>query len=161
MFYASSLRSLYWGCHSFKLLCTKSLDRALLCATSVSSVSLWCGFTRNSSTTETQRTQRLHREIPEQELFVQSLTEIRNIAPPRIQTKPLVVRFQNTFAILLKRSNWAATRLREVVDIDRPLLESAAIGLWRMFRRALDGRHFAAGQSDRVLIATHDRALCC
>src|SRR6185369_3324276 len=35
---------------------------AFLCATSVSSVSLWCGFTRNSSTTETQRTQRLHRE---------------------------------------------------------------------------------------------------
>ncbi|HEY4426355.1 MAG TPA: amino acid adenylation domain-containing protein [Pyrinomonadaceae bacterium] len=33
--------------------------RGFLCATSVSSVSLWCGFTRNSSTTETQR---LHRE---------------------------------------------------------------------------------------------------
>src|ERR1043165_8579125 len=33
-----------------------------LCATSVFSVSLWCIFARNSSTTETQRTQRLHRE---------------------------------------------------------------------------------------------------
>src|SRR6185369_4639655 len=32
-----------------------------LCATSVSSVSRWCGFTRNSSTTETQRTLRLQR----------------------------------------------------------------------------------------------------
>jgi len=28
----------------------------------VFSVSLWCVFARNSSTTETQRTQRLHRE---------------------------------------------------------------------------------------------------
>src|SRR5690349_10134615 len=36
--------------------------RTLLCATSVSSVSLWCVVARNSSTTETQRTQRLHRE---------------------------------------------------------------------------------------------------
>src|SRR6185369_7334327 len=35
----------------------------LLCATSVFSVSLWCVFAQNSSTTETQRTQRLHREI--------------------------------------------------------------------------------------------------
>src|SRR6185369_12878422 len=43
-------------------LCTKVLGLGFLCATSVSSVSLWCGFTRNSSTTETQRTQRLHRE---------------------------------------------------------------------------------------------------
>src|ERR1043165_37851 len=33
-----------------------------LCATSVFSVSLWCVFARNSSTTETQRTPRLHRE---------------------------------------------------------------------------------------------------
>jgi hypothetical protein len=33
-----------------------------LCATSVFSVSLWCVFARNSSTTGTQRTQRLHRE---------------------------------------------------------------------------------------------------
>src|SRR6185369_1573467 len=40
----------------------KVLVLGFLCATSVSSVSLWCGFTRNSSTTETQRTQRLHRE---------------------------------------------------------------------------------------------------
>src|ERR1043165_9799343 len=36
---------------------------SLLCATSVFSVSLWCVFAGNSSTTETQRTQRLHREI--------------------------------------------------------------------------------------------------
>jgi hypothetical protein len=33
-----------------------------VCATSVFSVSLWRVFARNSSTTETQRTQRLHRE---------------------------------------------------------------------------------------------------
>ena len=33
-----------------------------LCVTSVFSVSLWCVFALNSSTTETQRTQRLHRE---------------------------------------------------------------------------------------------------
>jgi len=40
----------------------KVLVPGFLCATSVFSVSLWCRFTRNSSTTETQRTQRLHRE---------------------------------------------------------------------------------------------------
>ena len=40
----------------------KVLVRRFLCATSVCSVSLWCVFARNSSTTETQRTQRLHRE---------------------------------------------------------------------------------------------------
>src|SRR6185369_14411014 len=33
-----------------------------LCASSVLSVSLWCAFVRNSSTTETQRAQRTHRE---------------------------------------------------------------------------------------------------
>src|ERR1044072_9515547 len=43
-------------------------DNALLCATSVFSVSLWCVFARNSSTTETQRTQRLHREFSRQDL---------------------------------------------------------------------------------------------
>src|SRR6185369_17298053 len=43
-------------------LCAKSHARPLLCAISVFSVSLWCVFARNSSTTETQRTQRLHRE---------------------------------------------------------------------------------------------------
>src|SRR6185503_5615570 len=43
-------------------LCTKSLYTLILCATSVFPVSLWCVFARNSSTTETQRTQRLHRE---------------------------------------------------------------------------------------------------
>src|SRR6185437_633801 len=41
----------------------KSHEEPLLCATSVFSVSLWCAFAENSSTTETQRTQRLHREI--------------------------------------------------------------------------------------------------
>ena len=40
----------------------KVLVLGFLCATSVSSVTLWCVFTRNSSTTETQSTQRLHRE---------------------------------------------------------------------------------------------------
>ncbi len=46
----------------FRRLCTKVLNLRFLCATSVVSVSLWCVFARNSSTTETQRTQRLHRE---------------------------------------------------------------------------------------------------
>ena len=41
------------------VLSLKVLVPGFLCATSVSSVSLWCGCTRNSSTTETQR---LHRE---------------------------------------------------------------------------------------------------
>src|ERR1043165_919861 len=42
-------------------LCTKSLDRALLCATFVFSVSLWLMTSKQKHTTETQRTQRLHR----------------------------------------------------------------------------------------------------
>jgi hypothetical protein len=45
------------------------LVRRLLCATSVSP---WCEFAPNSSTTETQRTQRLHREVSEPGLLVQS-----------------------------------------------------------------------------------------
>ena len=45
--------------HGFAL---KVLVPGFLCATSVSSVSLWCVFARNSSTTETQRTKRLHKE---------------------------------------------------------------------------------------------------
>src|ERR1043165_9918043 len=53
-------------------LCRKSPNSALLCAASVFSVSLWCVFARNSSTTETQRTQRLHREISEPGLLRQS-----------------------------------------------------------------------------------------
>ena len=40
----------------------KVLVLGFLCATSVSSVTLWCVFTGNSSTTETQSTQRLHGE---------------------------------------------------------------------------------------------------
>jgi hypothetical protein len=41
---------------------SKVLVLRFLCATSVLSVSLWCIFALNSSTTETQRTERLHRE---------------------------------------------------------------------------------------------------
>src|SRR6185503_7251434 len=48
----------------------QSHEGPLLCATSVS---LWCVFARNSSTTETQRTQRLHREIHNVGTFFQSL----------------------------------------------------------------------------------------
>ena len=44
----------------------KVLVPGFLCATSVSSVSLWCRFTRNSSTTETQR---LHREDRDREFL--------------------------------------------------------------------------------------------
>ena len=40
----------------------KALVLRLLCAISMFSVSLWCVVAQNSSTTETQRTQRLHRE---------------------------------------------------------------------------------------------------
>src|SRR6185369_11298069 len=43
-------------------LCTKSLDTLILCATSVFSVSLWLMNSEQKHTTETQRTQRLHRE---------------------------------------------------------------------------------------------------
>ena len=38
-------------------------DNALLCATSVFSVSLWLMNSEQKHTTETQRTQRLHREL--------------------------------------------------------------------------------------------------
>src|ERR1044072_7470690 len=56
-------------------LCTKSHDNALLCATSVFSVSLWVVKSEQKKTTETQRTQRLHREFSGQELLVQSLAK--------------------------------------------------------------------------------------
>ena len=49
-------------------LCTKSHEGPLLCATSVFSVSLWLMNSKQKHTTETQRTQRLHREINMQKL---------------------------------------------------------------------------------------------
>src|SRR5678815_4915465 len=52
--------------------------RDSLCATSVSSVSPWCGFTRNSSTTETQRTQRLHREERDRDFFCKAASRLMN-----------------------------------------------------------------------------------
>jgi hypothetical protein len=53
----------------------KVLILGFLCATSVSSVSLWCGFTRNSSTTETQRTQRLHREERDRDFLCKAMEQ--------------------------------------------------------------------------------------
>src|ERR1043165_5898024 len=47
----------------FEKLCPKSLNGALLCAASVFSVSLWLMTSEQKHTTETQRTQRLHREV--------------------------------------------------------------------------------------------------
>ena len=43
--------------------------------------SLWCGFTRNSSTTETQRTQRLHREERDRDFLCKAapgVTKVEN-----------------------------------------------------------------------------------
>ena len=57
-------------------LCTKSHDSALLCVISVFSVTLWLMNSEQNTTTETKRTQRLHREISEQGLLVQSLPEL-------------------------------------------------------------------------------------
>ena len=51
----------------------KVLVLGFLCAISVSSVSLWCGFTRNSSTTETQR---LHREERDRDFLCKALCRI-------------------------------------------------------------------------------------
>ena len=51
----------------------KSLLTDFLCAPSVSSVSLWCVFARNSSTTETRSTLRLHREERSWEFLCQAL----------------------------------------------------------------------------------------
>ena len=56
----------------FARLCTKSHESLLLCATSVFSVSLWLMNPDQKRTTETQRTQRLHRENPISRTFVQS-----------------------------------------------------------------------------------------
>jgi hypothetical protein len=50
----------------------KVLVLRVLCAISVSSVSLWLMNSEQKLTTETQRTQRLHRELSEQGLFRQS-----------------------------------------------------------------------------------------
>ncbi len=52
-----------------KRLCPKSRHTALLCATSVFSVSLVVEYCLEKTTTETQRTQRLHREEVKQEAF--------------------------------------------------------------------------------------------
>src|SRR6185436_7258414 len=59
-------------------LCIKSHEGHLLCATSVFSVSLWLVNSKQKHTTETQRTQRLHREINMYGLFVQSRLTIQN-----------------------------------------------------------------------------------
>src|ERR1043165_1641565 len=56
----------------FEKLCPKSLNGALLCAASVFSVSLWLMNSEQKHTTETQRTQRLHREVSEPGLLRQS-----------------------------------------------------------------------------------------
>ena len=58
-------------------LCPK-VSTALFSATSVSTVSLWCGFTRNLSTTETQRHGGCTEKSQEQGLFVQSYQEVTN-----------------------------------------------------------------------------------
>jgi len=54
----------------------KSLVGLLLCATSVFSVSLWLTEFAAKLTTETQRTQRLHREEHVGRLFVQSQVKV-------------------------------------------------------------------------------------
>src|SRR5678810_1042588 len=60
---SGSFHVLWKSCRNISAgLCTKSLHIGFLCAASVFSVSLWCVFARNSSTTESQRTQRLHRD---------------------------------------------------------------------------------------------------
>jgi hypothetical protein len=58
-----------------KRLCLKSHNGALLCATSVFSVSLWLMNSWQKHTTETQRTQRLHREISAPRLLRQTLSK--------------------------------------------------------------------------------------
>ncbi len=54
-------------------LCTKSHEVTLLCATSVFSVSLWLMNSEQKQTTETQRTQRLHREIQNKDFLCKAL----------------------------------------------------------------------------------------
>jgi hypothetical protein len=54
-------------------LCTKRW--ALLCATSVSSVSPWLMNPSKYHATETQRTQRLHRELPEQSRSAEKINQ--------------------------------------------------------------------------------------
>ena len=46
----------------------------LLCENSVFSVTLWCVLARKSSTTETQRTQRLHREDLDRDFLCKAAT---------------------------------------------------------------------------------------
>jgi len=63
----------------------KVLVLGFLCATSVSFVSLWCGFTRNSSTTEAQRTQRLHREERDRDFLCKAIPDTERAFEPSRQ----------------------------------------------------------------------------
>jgi hypothetical protein len=71
-------------------LCTKSQNIALLCATSVFSVSLWLMNSEQKHITETQRTQRLHREISEPGLLRQSPQRVYDV-PTRYREVVLTV----------------------------------------------------------------------
>jgi hypothetical protein len=68
------------------LFAQKVLILGFLCATSVFSVSRWCGFTRNSSTTETQRTQRLHREECDRDFLCKALFDHNHVDRTRYRS---------------------------------------------------------------------------
>jgi len=64
------------------VLCTKSQESGLLCATSVFSVSLWLMNSEQKHTTETQSTQRLHREISKNDFLCKATPEaFANLSP--------------------------------------------------------------------------------
>src|SRR6185436_5676709 len=73
----------------------KVLILGFLCATSVSSVSLWCGFTRNSSTTETQRTQRLHRNERDRDFLCKAMRGVAYRFTRGGLVQPKTSRFRN------------------------------------------------------------------
>ena len=79
----SLLLSLFIPVQTPVRLCTKSHNSALLCATSVISVSLWLMNSEQKHTTETQRSRRLHRETSAERLFVQGT--------PVMSNSPLIV----------------------------------------------------------------------
>jgi|SRR5215208_688916 len=64
---------------------------ALLCATFVCSVPLWFIIAQKKTTTETQSTQRLHREEAEQRLFVQSHLNALSV----VERTHLIARIEN------------------------------------------------------------------
>ena len=139
--------------YEFNWLCTKSLGRALLCAISVSAVSLGLMNSEQKLTTESQRTQRLHRELSEQVLFVQSRFNSRRRSQIFLW-RSQVVRHRTVNAVIEGSNPSATARSLPIVDCQLPigfrlqpdLSAPTQIGNWQ----STIGNVLARSSSDRA-----------